>query len=60
MNKQKREIGIVSKVLALYLLDKYPELSMNMFFEAMSKNINFRDEVLSYLDSKFILKEEKI
>jgi hypothetical protein len=26
----------------------------------MSKNINFRDEVLSYLDSKFILKEEKI
>jgi hypothetical protein len=52
----KINIYSVSSCLALLIIDTYSELSWDSFFKKMSDEKNFREEILQYLDEKYVLK----
>ena len=55
---ENREINIysVSAALSFFIIDKRPELSWNTFFKKMYEDKEFRQEVMDYLDERFIAK----
>lgn len=53
---KKVDIYSVSAALAFFIFDKQPELSWNTLFKKMYEDKDFRQEVMDYLDERFIAK----